>query len=61
MNAPRLTPMRSAWPREKIIAQWERVLHDPKNARYPIVRQIAQEALANLHAESEREVGSDDA
>ena len=58
---PRYQPMRVGWPREKMIAQWHRVANDPMNARYPQVLRMAQEALANLHAESEREPGSDDA
>ena len=30
------------------------------NSRYPQVLRMAQEALTNLHAEREREPGSDD-
>ena len=58
---PRYQSMRAAWPREKMIAHWLRVASDPTNARYPQVIRMAQEALANLHAEPEREPGSDDA
>lgn len=56
---PRYHSMMKAWPREKMIAQWHKVANDPQNARYPIVAQMAREALANLHAETEREPGED--
>lgn len=57
---PRYHPMLKAWPREKMIAQWHKVANDPQNARYPCVIRMAQDALANLHAEPDREPGSDD-
>lgn len=51
--------VKTGWPRDKMIAHWHKVLNDPTNTRYPIVKQIAQDALANLHA-AEREPGADD-
>ena len=56
---PSYAPMRHGWPREKMIAQWHKVAADPMNSRYPQVLRMAQEALANLHAEREREPGED--
>lgn len=58
-KSPTLPTVRHGWPREKMIAQWHRVLNDPTNTRYPLVRQIAEDALKNLHA-TEREPGVDD-
>ena len=52
-------PMSKNWSREKMIAQWHRVLADPMNGSYPQVQRMAQEALANLHAQEEREPGED--
>lgn len=59
MKSPLLKSVRQGWPRDKMIAQWHKVLNDPTNSRYPLVRQIAEDALKNLHAE-ERIPGADD-
>lgn len=52
-------PMSKNWPRDKMIAQWHRVLADPMNGRYPQVQRMAQEALAYLRAEPAREPGEE--
>ena len=46
-----------AWPRERMIEHWRKVLSEPPRAY--IAHEMATQALANLHAERERVPGED--
>ena len=46
------------WTRERMVEHWRKVLSEPPRAY--IAHEIATQALANLHAVAEREVGADD-
>ena len=45
------------WPRDKMIAHWQRIQSTPA---CQTAGEFATQALANLHAQAEREVGADD-